>query len=207
MSMKRALLFAVIVLIGFVVFGCIQPQKQAIFSEKDARTFVNDDLNSKFSDAEIKEITEITLSPTNDSWQIKARVTFNYSSPCPIRMNVYYDYPRKGFIATPPEYVTRDCFVCRNTATCIIGTPEEAIIASHTMNNSVSVNNYITAHLNAVPDAKFYTEYVDTDNNTRHKDVWLVKWLSPTTNFGILTLIADNGEIIKSWEVARSEFV
>jgi len=205
--MKRALLLAAVLLIGVVMFGCTQQQKQASFSEKDARTFVNDDLNSKFSGAEIKEITELSPSPTNDSWQIKARVTFNYSSPCPVRMNVYYDYPRKGFIATPPEYITRDCTVCMNTASCVIGTPEEAIIASHTMNGSTTVNDYITAHDNAVPDAKFYTEYVDTTSKKSYRNIWIVKWLSPTTNFGILTMISDTGEILKSWEVTKSELI
>jgi len=195
-----------LLVMGLLLFGCVQPQVSGNVTEKDAKAFVNDDLRSKYPDAEIKEITETTLS--EGSYQIKARITYNYSTPCPVRLNAYYDYPKKGFVASPPEYVTRDCTVCKDfaKASCILGTPEEAIIASHTVAVNDAVKGYLVAHPDAKPDAKFYTEYID--KGTKYRDVWVVRWLSPTTNFGIFVIISQRGpEALTSWEVARSEMV
>jgi len=207
MRMTTAILCVFLLAFGVFLFGCVQPAATAAVTESDAKAFVNDDLKAKYPDAEIREITETTFF--EDSYQMKARVTYNYSTKCPVRLNIYYDYPKKGFVASPPEYVTRDCTVCKNVAqvSCILGTPEEAIIASHSIAGSDAVKGYFVAHPDAKPDANFYTEYVDK-NNTRYRDVWVVKWLSPTTNFGIFALLSQKSpETLKTWEVARSEIV
>ena len=204
--MRENAAYAVILVVGLFLIGCIQTPISTAVSESDAKAFVNDDLRSKYSDAEIREITETTFS--DNSYLMKARVTYNYSSQCPVRLNIYYDYPKKGFVASPPEYVTRDCTVCKDTlkSSCILGSPEEAIIASHTIASSDKIKSYLAAHPDAKPDAKFYTEYVD--NSTRSRDVWVVRLLSPTTNFGVFAMISQkNPETLKTWELARSEII
>jgi hypothetical protein len=180
--------------------GCTKVSPSGNVTEQDAISFVLDDLKVKYPDAEIREVAEISKS--DDSWYVKARVTYNYSTPCPVRMHLYYDYPKKGFIISPSEYVTKECKVCQ-TGTCIIGTPEEAIIASHTLNGTETVANYIFYHSDAKPDAKFYAEYIS--NGVKNKNVWIVKWFSQTTNYGIFAMVSNEGQVLKTWEVAKTE--
>ena len=185
-----------IVLLLFLA-GCVTKEVSKITKEA-AITFVQDDLATRYPDAEIREIIDITES--NGSWQIKARVTYNFSSKCPVRMHVYYDYPRKGFIVAPPEYITKDCEVCKS-AMCVIGVPEEAIIASHTLPGSEMVKSYITIHPDAKPTAKFYDEYIkDGEEGEKYENVWIVKWFSEGTNYAVYSMIRDNGTVIDTWQ-------
>lgn len=119
-------------------------------------------------------------------------------------MNIYYDYPRKGFTISPPEYIIKDCEVCKE-GTCIIGTPEEAIIASHQLEGSNLVNLYLDVHTNAKPEVKLYTEYYHEPANKTFNDVWLVKWFSDDVNYGVFSLVSLNGKIEKSWQVIKTE--
>lgn len=192
-----------IVLMLLIFLGCVQQQPTKI-TEEEARSFVNDDLRAKYPNAEVREVIQISFD--GESWQVKTRVTFNYSTPCPVRMHVYYDYPRRGFVVAPPEYITKECVICKE-AICVIGTPEEAIIASHTLNGTGSIKEYVDRHADAVPDSKFYSEYFDKDAGTKYKNVWVVKWLSKSTNYGIILVISGNGEIVKIWEVAKEEVI
>ena len=205
--MKNSLTLVSLVLFSLVLFGCLQTEQQQVFKESDARAFVLDDLNSKYPSANVKEILEIVSSSTNDSWQIKARVTFNYTSACPVRMNVYYDYPRKGFIETPPEYVTKECTVCKGVETCILGTPEEAIIASHTLEGSDAVVSFISAHSNAQASAKFYSEYLDPIQTNKYSNVWVVKWTSDTTNYGLIVLVSNEAQVLGVIQATKQETI
>ncbi|MEM2974571.1 MAG: hypothetical protein QW112_03035 [Candidatus Micrarchaeia archaeon] len=119
-------------------------------------------------------------------------------------MHLYYDYPKKGFIISPPEYITKDCKVCQ-ADTCVIGTSEEAIIASHTLPGTEDVHTYIVYHKDAKPDVKFYEEY--SSEGTKYRNIWIVRWFSQSTNYGVYAMISNEGEIIKIWEVAKSEIL
>ncbi len=207
MNVKNSLNLISLILVSMILFGCLQTQQQQVFKESDARAFVLDDLNSKYPNADVKDISEIKSSSTNDSWQIKARVTFNYTSPCPVRMNVYYDYPRKGFIETPPEYITKDCTVCKGVETCVLGTPEEAVIASHTLSGSDPVVSFISSHSNAQASAKFYSEYIDPIQNNKYSNVWVVKWTSETTNYGLIVLVSNNAEVLGVIQATKQETI
>lgn len=191
--------------LGLFLFGCVQPKINGNVTAEDAKAFVIDDLKAKYPDAEIREVIQIT--PSDGSWEVKARVTFNYSSSCPVRIHVFYDYPRKGFVVTTPEYITKNCVVCTEGSACVIGTPEEAIIASHTLNGTESISNYIAVHADAKPEPTLYSEYYDPDTGSKYKDVWIVKWVSETTNYGVFVIISQKGEVLKIWELARSEIV
>jgi hypothetical protein len=189
---------------GILMFGCSQQTSDKNVTLAGARSFVEDDLRAKYPDAEVREIIDMTQ--TEGSWYVKARVTYNFSTACPVRIHVYYDYPKKGFIESPPEYITKDCRVC-TAGQCIIATPEEAIIASHTMASSELAQAYIIAHSDAKPDAKFYAEYVDPETSTKYKNVWIVKWFSSKTNYATFVLISNSGEIIKLWQSVKTETV
>lgn len=202
--MKTATLFVSLILLGVFMFGCPQQPVTKTVTEAEARAFVDDDLAAKFSNADVREIIE--MSQSDGSWYVKARVTYNFTTPCPVRMHVYYDYPKKGFIESPPEYITKDCVVCKE-GTCVIGTPEEAIIASHTMAGSAAVNSYVIAHSDAKPEAKLYAEYVDADTGEKHRNVWIVKWFSQKTNYATFVLLSDKGEILKVWQSVKTETV
>ncbi|MFH8119589.1 MAG: hypothetical protein QXS37_02185 [Candidatus Aenigmatarchaeota archaeon] len=160
------------------------------------------DLKEKYPDAEIIDVIEI--SPSDGSFYVKAKVVYNYSSKCPIRFHVYYDYPRKGFVSSAPYYVTTaKCKVCEE-GTCVISSPEEAIIASHTLKGSESISSYLRSNPNAKPEAKYYKEFIDKEGE-KHEDVWIVKWFSKDTNYGMIALISMKGEIIKTWVIVQEE--
>jgi len=184
--------------VSVFVSGCVKPEESKNVTQQAAIAYVIDDLKAKYTDAEVREIVE--MSQSDNSWYVKAKVTYNYSSPCPVRMHLYYDYPKKGFIISPPEYVTKECTVCQ-TGTCVIGTEEEAIIASHTLNGTSTAASYITHNANAKPDVKFYTEYVS--EGTKYKNTWLVKWSSATANYESFVLVSNEGQVLKSWEAAK----
>lgn len=204
---KQKILFASLVIISLFMFGCLQSNTTKRFSEDEVRKFVIDDLNSKYPDADVKEILEMKSTDMNESWQIKTRVTFNYSSPCPVRMHVYYDYPRRGFIETPPEYITKSCEVCQGVSKCLLGTPEEAIIASHTLYGSEPVTRFINSYPNAVVTAKFYSEYLDPIEKKPYQNVWIVKWTSESTNYGLIVLISNDAKILGIIQATKQETI
>lgn len=202
--LNKVIVFASLMLLGAFLFGCQQQTGSTTVSENNVRNYVVEDLAAKFPDADIREIVEMT--PSDGSWYVKARVTYNFTTPCPVRMNVYYDYPKKGFIESPPEYITKGCSVCRE-GTCVIGTPEEAIIASHTMKGTDAVRSYLSAHSDAKPEVKLYSEYVDADTAEKYTNVWIVKWYSEKTNYAEFVIVSNNGEILKVWQAIKTETV
>lgn len=204
MRMETAVLFISLILFGVFMFGCPQQPALKTVTETEAHTFVIDDLGAKFPDADVREIIE--MSQSDGSWYVKARVTHNFTTPCPVRMHVYYDYPRKGFIESPPEYITKGCRVCIE-GPCVIGTPEEAIIASHTMAGSDSVQSYILAHSDAKPEVKLYSEYIDAETGTKYRNVWIVKWFSQKTNYATFVLLSETGQVLKAWQSVKTETV
>ncbi|MEM3814509.1 MAG: hypothetical protein QW771_00180 [Candidatus Micrarchaeia archaeon] len=196
-----------LIIFSVFMFGCLQSSKTTTLNADEVKKFVLDDLNSKYPDADIKEILEMKPGESNNTWQIKTRVTFNYSSPCPVRMNVYYDYPRRGFIETPPEYITKNCEVCKGIANCILGTPEEAIIASHTLEGTDVVSKFINTYSNAKASAKFYSEYLDPIEKKPYSDVWIVKWTSESTNYGLIVMIANTGKVVGIIQATKQETI
>jgi hypothetical protein len=170
-------------------------------TEEKVKNYILKDLSEKYPDAEIRDIIEI--SPSDGSFYVKAKVVYNYSSPCPIRFHVYYDYPRKGFVISPPYYVTTsECKVCKEMP-CKISSPEEAIIASHTLNGSESVASYLKSNPGAKPEVKYYKEFIK--EGKKYEDVWVVKWFSKETNYGIVTLISIDGTVLNSWVIVEEE--
>ncbi|MCS7109507.1 MAG: hypothetical protein NZ903_01790 [Candidatus Micrarchaeota archaeon] len=206
MKLRKGIIL-ILLIASIFMFGCVQNERGKTLTEEEVKKFVLDDLNSKYPQADVREILEIRTTDSNESWQIKTRVTFNYTSPCPVRMSVYYDYPRKGFIETPPEYITKDCQVCKGVAKCILGTPEEAIIASHTLDGGEPVSKFIKDYPNAKASAKFYSEYIDPVEKRTHNNIWVVKWTTDATNYGLIVLITNDARIIGVIRATKQETI
>ena len=188
-------------LVSIFLLGCLETKEK--LTEEKVRNYILRDLSEKYPDAEIREIIEI--SPYEDSFYVKAKIVYNYSTPCPIRFHVYYDYPRKGFVISPPYYVTTaECIVCKDRP-CKITSPEEAIIASHRLKGSETVVSYLRSNPGAKPEAKYYREFMRDDK--KYNDVWAVKWFSKETNYGIITLISVDGEVLDSWVIVKEEIL
>ncbi|MFH1285600.1 MAG: hypothetical protein ABIH99_03370, partial [Candidatus Micrarchaeota archaeon] len=125
---KTIVAVLMVIILALVYFGLKARMPEV--TELDARKFVVEDMASKYGSAE-SEILSASLE--DGSWLMQARVTLNKNSPCPERINLYYDYPRYGFVTRPPEYITKDCkILCEDKPTCALAFEEQAVIASHT---------------------------------------------------------------------------
>ena len=169
--MKTTILLVLLVAVALAVAWFVFSRPAYPLTQADAQKYFLEDLTSKYPNADVREITEILPLTAQDGspyFQLKARVTNGLLSPCPERINVYYDYPPKNFVSQPPEYITKGCQVCLNVNICTIAFPEEAIIASHTYNGTGAVQQFIGANSDATPAVSF-------DNTSSD---WTVTWSS-----------------------------
>lgn len=155
------------------------------FGGGDANKFVYEDLKKKFPDADKIEIL-ITEPKTNEKgfsyYFIKATVSANLSTPCPTKTYYYYNYPAQNFVPSPPDYVVKDCQICGNT-TCMISFPEEAIIASHTLNGTDAVHKYVISQ-NIIPHV------------SKTANGWMVIWGNSPVNYSYKVIMGDNGTVL-----------
>ncbi len=152
--------------------------------EADASKFVIEDLYSTYpdSDIEIMTVKEKYNNAGEKYFEVKAKVTEDYNTPCPTRMHIYYNYPVQNFVPQPTEYITHNCEVCTE-GTCTIAFPEEAVIASHTFEGTDEVDSFIDAH-----DAAFATV-------SEEEDKWVVDWDSPVSTSYYSVLLGKDGTI------------
>jgi len=176
-----------IVLAGLLYWVVSKPQYP--LTQEDAKKFFLEDLKTKYPDADIREVIEIIEMKTKEGenyYQLKARVTYGFYTPCPERLDIQYEYPPKNFVAQPPAYITKGCEICKNQENCIIAFPEEAIIASHKFDGGEKVREFIKENQDAKPMARFESEYKN------YTDIWLVKWSSQ--NKSILAIVSKTGK-------------
>ncbi len=188
--MKTSALVVILIAAALAVAWFVFSKPAYPLTQDDAKKFFLEDLKGKYPDAEVREITEILPQTTpegNPYFQLKARVTNGLSTPCPERINVYYDYPPKNFVAQPPEYITKGCKVCLNVDVCVLAYPEEAVIASHTYSGTDAVSQFIKGNADAKAEASFKEQYGEFPG------VWLVKWSSAASN-GTYTVALSKGE-------------
>jgi len=182
--MKREYVIGILIIILVAVIYLSTSTKK-IINKEEAEKFVSDDLRVNYPTADIREI--ISSEKSGDFWNVKARVTFDASSPCPRRIHVYYnDYPRFGF-SQREENITKGCTVCAGEMSCNIIYDEEAIIASHTFGGTEEVHTYATSY-NAKASAKFYSNYKDT-GGANHADVWVVEWNADSQPYGFTVIM------------------
>ncbi|MCX8174911.1 MAG: hypothetical protein N3E51_01775 [Candidatus Micrarchaeota archaeon] len=191
--MRTAVLLVALGMLAVAIAYLIFSKPHYPLSEEDARKYFLEDLKEKYPNADVREIMEILALSSSDGtpyYQLKARVTFGMSTPCPERLHVYYEYPPKNFVAQPPEYITKGCKICINEPTCIIAFPEEATIASHTYPGTEAVAQFVKSNSDAAASVSFDA----TSGN------WLVRWQSASAGFGYNVRISKSENRVLSVE-------
>ncbi|MEM4272169.1 MAG: hypothetical protein QXH30_01135 [Candidatus Bilamarchaeaceae archaeon] len=185
MSGRLAYAIIAVVLISLVIIGGMKfyEGKQL---DAGATSYVLEDLRAKHPNADSIKIMDWETK-TNEKGEeylrIRASISEGASTPCPVRIHYYYYYPVQNFVTEPPEYITSGCTVCEGEG-CAIAFEEEAIIASHTNYGTSSVHKYVTAYKDAVA-----TVYRDESG-------WKVDWKSPSSKYGYLVEVDNNGRIL-----------
>ena len=180
------IVFWSVILLIFIVIGLVLISWNKPMQDREqAINFVMDDLEDKYPNADY-EILSIIKNKTNgrEFYNIKARVTFGADTPCPERIHVYYNYPEQGFVVHPPDQVVYNCKYCINQPNCVILFNEEAIIASHTLNGTNKIEDYIDKY-NAKPTVSY-----DKSN-----EIWKVTWYSDsdeTNEYYIVNIFTNN---------------
>ncbi len=152
--------------------------------EGSARQFVLEDLKSRFpyADVEIIESKSAVNNEGKEYFSIKAKVTTEAQSACPLRSHYYYSYPEQNFVPAPADHITTpECKVCKETP-CIIAFPEEATIASHTLSGTEQVKEFVNSHP--------YSNHSVTNNGS----VFIVSWFD--TEQGYNVTISRSGKVL-----------
>ncbi|MFA5049623.1 MAG: hypothetical protein WC501_01310 [Candidatus Micrarchaeia archaeon] len=153
-------------------------------NETNVKSLVLEDLKTKHPDTAVGIISMEKITEGNSTYySIKAKVTKDYATPCPVRIHYYYSYPEQNFVTRPPEYITKNCKVCTDS-TCYLMFEEEAIIASHTLKGTESISNYIDENKGAYPK-------VEPDPKG-----WKITWKSPSSEIGYEIILSFKGEVI-----------
>jgi hypothetical protein len=193
MATRRELL----ILISLVVLILLLVKLVEFFKvnvvEADASKFVTEDLYANYPDADIDIMT--VKEKYNDEgekyFEVKAKVTEDYNTPCPVRMHIYYNYPVQNFVPQPTEYITLNCEVCTE-GTCTIAFPEEAIIASHTFEGTENVDGFIEGFESSHPTVS------ESEEN------WEVMWDSPVSTHYYVVVVGKDGNIESVEKVEKS---
>ncbi|MEW6328783.1 MAG: hypothetical protein AB1468_01565 [Candidatus Micrarchaeota archaeon] len=197
--MKREYVIGILVII-LIAIVYISASTKKIINREEAEKFVSDDLRVSYPDADVREI--VSSEKSGDFWNVKARVTFGLSSPCPRRIHVYYnDYPRFGFIQRE-ENITKDCMICVGEMSCNIIYEEEAIIASHTFEGTEEVHAY-TTNYNARGSAEFYPSYRDSGGES-YSDVWVVEWKADAQPYDFVVVLGKSQTERKALKVIKN---
>ncbi len=160
-------------------------------TESDARKFFAEDLQESYPAADVREILDVTkLGEGPDAYYVlKARVSYNLTTPCPERLEVEYNYPSRNFVKRN-DTIVYGCQVCLNRPRCVVSYPEEAIIASHTYTGGQSVRDYLSTYPAAKPMAGLLANYNDETN------VWEVNWSDAAAPYGLSVHISQTSNQI-----------
>ena len=160
-------------------------------TEENAISFVYDDLEAKYPNAEYEILYINENATTTDGkgkyFTIKAGVVDNSDPMCPERIHLYYNYPEQGFVTQPPDYITKDCNICINQPTCQLIYDEEAIIASHILEGTEAVHQYLEQYSDARPTV--------TPPPTGENE-WIVTWDSPEADFYYVVYVSRDAQLI-----------
>jgi len=178
--MRKEVVFILLLIVAIVALLSLS-SKFNKGSEADARKFFAEDLASNYPAADAREILTSAQVGEGDSvyYLLKARVSYNLSTPCPSRLEVEYYYPPQSFVRRTPTQLVGGCSVCSGNPGCVISYMEEAIIASHTYEGSEPVNAYIQSHPAAKPTAVLQPLW------NEHLDVWQVDWADNSSGISV----------------------
>lgn len=176
-------------------FACVEPKQGESLGEEQVKQLITEDLRTNYPGADVVGI--VSAEPKGGSWLVKGRVTFNYSTPCPERLHVSYDYPKFGFVPNSPERITGNCLACGGSRECKIAFEEQAVIASHTFPGANEVSKFVFTHSDAVASAGLFEDYFNAGQNKSYSGVWLVEWASASTDSSFKVLLdKNNGTIL-----------
>ncbi len=189
--MRPEYLFIVATLF-LLLSGCAQQNEQ--MTQEKAVNFVQQHMQSDYPGAQ----TNVTaVIPQDGSWRITAEVVYGANTPCPNMSIVVYEYPAFGFVPRAENNITHNCQLlsCKGMENCKIGRAEEAIIASHTLNDVPEINSMITqvGYDNVRVDAKPSDSYFENKTNMTYPSVWVVTWTSPKANYSIRLILNQTG--------------
>ncbi|MFH1785750.1 MAG: hypothetical protein ABH842_04950 [Candidatus Micrarchaeota archaeon] len=191
MEIRREVMLIIFLLLVIIVLVKLIEFFQVNIVEADASKFVSEDLASKYPTADIEIMTIIPKEgPYGKYFEVKARVTQDFESTCPLRTHIFYNYPTQNFVPQLPEVITSNCVVC-NVGICTIAFPEEAIIASHTFAGTSDIKSYILANPNATPQVK------------EKQESWEVTWNSQTSSYYFVIELHRNGTILSMEKIGK----
>lgn len=187
---KEIITGVVLILVVFVLYSIIDFWQSEV-EKTNVEDFIKEDLMSKHPLADEIEIIEMKEKLNEEGgmyYSIKAKVTEGLETPCPVRIHYYYNYPEQNFVTQPPEYITKNCQVCE-VKPCTLTFKEEAIIASHTLDGTDIIHNFILDNPGAYPIVE------------KEEDGWKVQWINPSDLDGYEILLDAHGEIIAITEL------
>ncbi|RME78907.1 MAG: hypothetical protein D6769_03760 [Methanobacteriota archaeon] len=166
--MKKVVLsLALFIIVAFIATSLVvlissKASPDSGVSKASLENAVLEDARTRFADADIVEINNIEEKGGNK--YIVVRVTYNYSSTCPIRKHVYYTYPEGLFLPEYPVNVITSCSFCKS-GDCLIAYDEEAILASVNAKGTAQVRDFAELN-NATPLV------------SKLGNIWKVKWVA-----------------------------
>jgi hypothetical protein len=165
MAIRREVLLIIALLVLIAVLVKVIEFFKPEIVEADARAFVSEELATKYpsADIEIMSVTPRYNQYEDKYFELKAKVTEYFDTPCPERSHIYYLYPVQNFVAQPADVITASCEVCTE-GICVIAFEEEAVIASHTFPGTETVHSYVTTYTDATPQV------------IEDQDTWYVMW-------------------------------
>ena len=137
------------------------------------------------------------VTSQDGSWKMTSKVIYGANTPCPDLSIVVYEYPKFGFVPRDQNNITSNCQLlgCKDIPVCRIAMPEEAIIASHKLNNVSEVDSFVNdfGYSNVRVDAAFYNSYFEPKTNYTYPSVWVVRWSSPNADYSIRLILNQTG--------------
>ena len=101
--MRKEVVFILLLIVAIVALLSLSSRFNR-GSEADARKFFAEDLASNYPEADAREI--LTSAQVGEGagvyYLLKARVSYNLSTPCPSRWEVEYYYPPQSFVRRTP---------------------------------------------------------------------------------------------------------
>ncbi len=181
---RELILLGILIILIAIIYSGIEFWKNSS-PDTNVKSLILEDLKTKHPDSTVGIISIEKIGENNGSYYaVKAKVTQNYATPCPVRIHYHYNYPEQNFVTSPPEYITKNCKVCTDS-TCYLMFEEEAIIASHTLKGTEAIEEYINENSGAYPKVQ------------SNPEGWTVIWKSPSSEFGYEVILSFKGEVIK----------
>ncbi len=190
-------LFAKVFIIAVVIVAVVAAislslqNSQHSVTEAQAVNNITNYIHDAYGSNAAVNITSVTPSQYQGSWNILAGVITNGTSPCPSYFVLSFEYPFNTYNYRIQNNYTSNCKV--NEAT--IGSSPVAIAKSYSLNTSQVrdfVNQY--GYSNVVVQANRVS--AQAINGKNYTDIWAVYYSAPGANRTVQVYIETNGTLI-----------